>query len=199
MRIHTFLKYLFAMILVLLLITGCCAAVESLLQQAGTSVPTVASIPPTASSAPTSTEPAATAVTLPAGKGRIEGRVYDAGTGSPITNTTIVLIDATKDPQPPFGFLFNPAIAVSKVDAQGYFLFPEIDPSKYIFALQGSTTEDREFPFCTSGSTPTGWEALRQGNSAGAIDVYTTNMGVDQRFDLAAGEVVQKDIAVECK
>jgi hypothetical protein len=131
--------------------------------------------------------------------GRIEGKVYQSNTNKPITNATVVLIDATEDPAPPFGLLFGPQIAETKVDAQGYFLFAVVKPSKYILALKGTSSSNQAFPFCDSGSTPNGWEALRLGSQTSPIAITATNMGVEQRFSVAAGKIVQNDIIVGCK
>jgi hypothetical protein len=131
-------------------------------------------------------------------EGRIVGRVYRSDTNQAITNATVVLIDATKEPSPPFGLLFNPQVAQTRVSAQGHFLFAVVKPGIYILALQGTSSRSQDFPFCDSGSTPSGWETLALGGQTGSIEVIATNMGVNQRFNVAVGKVVQKDLTVQC-
>jgi hypothetical protein len=189
-------------VLLTVLASGCAPASTTVPSTATPIPPTAIPIPSTSTPTPAIPIPSTstpTSAVLDSGMGRIEGKVYQSNTNKPITNATVVLIDATEDPAPPFGLLFGPQIAETKVDAQGYFLFAVVKPSKYILALKGTSSSNQAFPFCDSGSTPNGWEALRLGSQTSPIAITATNMGVEQRFSVAAGKIVQNDIIVGCK
>jgi hypothetical protein len=193
MHIQNPVKQIIGLMLVGLLLAGCSPSATSPV------VPTTTPVPPTGTAAMPST---ATWVPpeerLEPGMGRINGDYkIEEGYGSFVPHASVILIDASKDPDPQFGYLFSPQIAVAIAGPYGLFTFPVVKPGTYILALYG-TSADQSFPFCFGKTNPGGWDVFQQAGSTGDIITLATNMGIDQRFTVAAGEIVLMDIFVNC-
>ena len=193
MHIQNPVTQIIGLMLVGLLLAGCSPSATNPI------VPTTTPVPPTGTTMPSTATWVPPDKRLEPGMGRING-VYQTGGGygSFVPDASVILIDASKDPDPQFGYLFSPQIAVAKAGPYGAFTFPEVKPGTYILALYG-TSPDQSFPFCFGGTNPGGWDVLQQAGSTGEIITLATNMGVDQRFTVAAGEIVLMDIYVKCQ
>lgn len=192
MNRHQFLKALICVLLGVLLITACSSPPQpTALPSAvpATAIPPTATatinatpILPTPTSTSTSMPPTATLDPL---MGRIEGKVTRSETSQPFAETTVLLRDDS----------YNELLSTT-TDAQGYYIFPSIEPGKYGVSVELTFTHPVLSGCKTIKQTGTDWLFVTEVNKNGQIELT----GVDAlAITVAAGEIVEKSLTLTCE
>lgn len=146
-----------------------------------TSTATYTPYPPTPTYTPTTIPPTATLDPI---MGRIEGKVFRSDTNQPFANTTIILRDKT----------YNELLTTT-TDAQGYYIFPSIQPGAYGLSVELSF-KNPIFSSCnTIKATGGDWLFVTE-VKAGGIEL----IGADAlSIIVAAGEIIDKSLTLICE
>lgn len=141
-------------------------------------------IPPTATPLPTATPILTT--------GRIEGKVFRSDTGKSIANATVSLDDATLDPKDP-----KFKVSETTTDVQGRYSFADVKPGRYSMSVTWLFQNQSDSPCPGVGMTRDGWLVIVGVRKDGGLVLVAT--GVEQKFTVAAGETLRRDIDLSCK
>ena len=109
---------------------------------------------------------------------------------------TVELNDATLDVEDP-----KRIVAQATTDQEGFYSFAEVKPGDYSLGASASYKDQDELPcFDPFGITTTkdGWLAIIGTQESTNLWVIVVT-GADDRFSIAAGDMLQKDIDLACK
>jgi hypothetical protein len=154
--------------------------------------PTATSAPLTPTATMACTLPTATATPLPPTAtpvrttGRIEGRVWRSDTAKPVPDAVVFLSDATTEQD----------VAESTADAQGRYLFAEIEPGTYSLSATWKFDNQADAPCQGVDMTVEGWFVIVGVQPEGGLLLVATS---GEQFNIAAGDVRQQEIDLSCR